>query len=100
MAWKEALIGLLSIAIWAGVADAIEERSTPSPVCRKVSKALESGLDAAKTAFTDESRKQLVKEMEAIAIKSSLEGLKHLQAIWGTKVIRSWPSWASRFGRA
>ncbi|MBI3132601.1 MAG: hypothetical protein HYZ13_14900 [Acidobacteria bacterium] len=83
MAWKEALIGLLAIAIWAGVADAIEERATPSPVCRKASKALAAGLDASKTAFPDDLRVQLVDEMTKVAVDGSIEGLKHLAGEMG-----------------
>ena len=77
-AWKSALIGLLAIAIWAGVADAMEERNSPSSVCRRISRALEVALDAAKTAFTTESRKPLMEEMERIAVDRSIEGLTRL----------------------
>jgi hypothetical protein len=77
-AWMEAIHGLLAIAIWAGVADSLQERVTKSPAGKKATQAIEVAMKAAKTAFPEEVRKDLVQVIAPHAIEESLNGLEQL----------------------
>jgi hypothetical protein len=69
---------LLAIAIWAGVADSIQDLPAPSSACKKASQAVKVALEASKTAFPDEIRREIVATISPVAIQESLLGLSGL----------------------
>lgn len=77
-AWTEAIHGLLAIAIWAGVADSIQEKGTPSSILKKATQALEAALEATRTAFSDEERRSIVERVAPKAVEESVAGLVDL----------------------
>lgn len=82
-AWGMALNGLLALAIWAGVADSLQERLEPSPIGKKTSRALHAALEAAQAAFPNDERSRLFSTFLTAALRESLDGIAALMVDQG-----------------
>jgi hypothetical protein len=75
-AWSKALHGLMAIAIWADIADALQDPPRITTVGRKANRALIAALEGIRTAFPEDRMKLLTQDVYEKVIPDALEHLE------------------------